>query len=45
MNIHEYQGKELFRKMGVAVLDGHLATTPQAAAEAFTKLGGSIAGR
>ena len=25
MNIHEYQGKELLRRYGVAVLDGHVA--------------------
>ena len=25
MNIHEYQSKELLRRYGVAVLDGHVA--------------------
>ena len=25
MNIHEYQAKELLRRYGVAVLDGHVA--------------------
>ena len=34
MNIHEYQGKELLRGYGVAVLDGHVAWTPEEAAEA-----------
>ena len=43
MKIHEFQGKELFRKAGVAVLDGHVARTPEEAAEAFKALGGSIA--
>ena len=33
MKIHEFQGKELFRKAGVAVLDGHVAKTPEEAAE------------
>ena len=31
MNIHEYQGKELLRRYGVAVLDGHVAWTPEEA--------------
>jgi succinyl-CoA synthetase beta subunit len=42
MKIHEYQGKELFRKSGVAVLSGHVARTPEEAAEAFRSLGGSV---
>ncbi len=43
MKIHEFQGKELFRKAGVAVLDGHVAKTADEAAAAFEKLGGEIA--
>jgi succinyl-CoA synthetase beta subunit len=43
MKIHEYQGKEIFRKAGVAVPTGFVAKTPAEAAEAFTKLGGPIA--
>ena len=43
MKIHEYQGKEIFRRSGVAVPQGFVATTPQEAAEAFKKLGGPIA--
>jgi len=43
MKIHEYQAKEIFRKAGVAVPNGFVAKTPQEAAEAYTKLGGSIA--
>ena len=27
MNIHEYQGKEIFRSMGVAVPEGRVAFT------------------
>src|SRR5205085_11015854 len=43
MKIHEFQGKDLFRKAGVAVLDGHVARTPEEAADAYKKLGGAIA--
>ena len=43
MKIHEYQGKQLFRKAAVPVLDGHVARTPEEAAEAYRTLGGSIA--
>ena len=31
MNIHEYQGKEVLKRYGVAVLDGYVATTPEEA--------------
>ena len=34
MNIHEYQAKELLKGYGVAVLDGHVAWTPDEAAAA-----------
>jgi len=43
MKIHEYQGKELFKKFGVTVLENQLAKTPEEAAAAYTKLGGKIA--
>jgi succinyl-CoA synthetase beta subunit len=43
MKIHEFQGKEIFRKAGVAVLEGRVATTPEEAAEAYGALGGSVA--
>jgi len=43
MKIHEYQGKALFRKASVPVLDGHVARTPEEAAAAYRQLGGSIA--
>jgi succinyl-CoA synthetase beta subunit len=42
MNIHEYQGKELLKKFGVAVLDGHVAWTADEAAEAAKKLPGPV---
>ena len=42
MNIHEYQGKELIRRYGVAVLDGHVAWTPEEAVEAARKLPGPV---
>ena len=42
MNIHEYQGKELLKKYGVAVLDGYIAWTPEEALEAAKKLPGPI---
>lgn len=31
MNIHEYQGKEIFRSMGVAVPEGRVAFTAEEA--------------
>ena len=42
MNIHEYQGKEVLKRYGVAVLDGHVATTPEEAEAAAQKLPGPI---
>jgi succinyl-CoA synthetase beta subunit len=42
MNIHEYQAKELLKGYGVAVLDGHIAWTPDEAAAAAGKLPGPI---
>ena len=42
MNIHEYQGKELLKAYGVAVLDGHVAWTPEEAVEAAKKLPGPV---
>lgn len=43
MKIHEYQGKELFRKSGVPVLEGIVAETADDAVAAYEKLGGKIA--
>jgi succinyl-CoA synthetase beta subunit len=42
MNIHEYQAKELLKRYGVPVLDGHVAWTPDEAAEAARKLPGPV---
>ncbi len=42
MNIHEYQAKELLKGFGVAVLDGHIAWTPDEAAAAAGKLPGPV---
>ena len=42
MNIHEYQAKELLRRYGVPVLDGHVATTPEEAEAAARKLPGPV---
>ena len=42
MNIHEYQAKELLRGYGVAVLEGHVAWTPDEAAAAAAKLPGPV---
>ncbi|MDB5315602.1 MAG: sucC [Rhodospirillales bacterium] len=42
MNIHEYQGKELLRRYGVAVLEGHVAHDAAEAEAAAKKLPGPI---
>jgi succinyl-CoA synthetase beta subunit len=42
MNIHEYQAKELLGRYGVTVLQGHVAWTPDEAAEAAKKLPGPV---
>ncbi|NUQ80199.1 MAG: ADP-forming succinate--CoA ligase subunit beta [Bacteroidetes bacterium] len=39
MNIHEFQGKEIFRRYGVAVPNGFVAKSPDEAADAAKKLG------
>ena len=38
MNIHEYQGKELLKRYGVAIQEGIVAHTPEEAVEAAKKL-------
>src|ERR671930_256370 len=40
MDLYEYQGKELFRRFGIPVSDGRLATTPAEARAAAEELGG-----
>ena len=42
MNIHEYQGKELLRGYGVAVLQGGVAWTPEEAEQAAAALPGPV---
>ncbi len=42
MNIHEYQGKQLFRDAGVSVLDGVHCTTVQEALSAYDELGSEV---
>ena len=42
MNIHEYQAKELLRRYGVAVLEGHVARTSEEAERAAAALPGPV---
>ncbi|AQL56318.1 ADP-forming succinate--CoA ligase subunit beta [Abyssicoccus albus] len=42
MNIHEYQGKEIFRSMGVAVPNGKVAFTADEAVEAAKSLDSEV---
>src|SRR5690349_5383803 len=42
MNIHEYQGKDLFRRFGVPTSKGIPAFTVEEAVDAAKKLGGSV---
>src|SRR6195952_304084 len=42
MNIHEYQAKELLKTYGVAVLEGHIAWTPEEAEAAARQLPGPV---
>ena len=42
MNIHEYQGKELFKARGIPVLGGGIATTPEAAVEVAKGLNSKV---
>jgi succinyl-CoA synthetase beta subunit len=42
VDLYEYQGKELFRRFGIPVSDGRLATTPQEARVAAEEIGGQI---
>lgn len=40
MSIHEYQGKEVLRRYGVATPRGFVCRSPDEAADAATRLGG-----
>ncbi len=42
MNIHEFQAREVFRKAGLPVPPGDVATTPEEAEEIAKKLGGRV---
>jgi succinyl-CoA synthetase beta subunit len=42
MNIHEYQGKDLFRRFGVPTSKGIPAFTVEEAVDAAKKLGGNV---
>jgi succinyl-CoA synthetase beta subunit len=42
MDLYEYQGKELFRRFGIPVSDGRLATTPDEARAAAHEIGGQV---
>lgn len=43
MKIHEFQGKQLFAKFGVTVLENRVVTSASEAASAFDELGGPVA--
>jgi succinyl-CoA synthetase beta subunit len=42
MNLHEYQGKELFARYGLPVLPGQVATTPEEARDIAASIGGAV---
>ncbi|RUL55820.1 MULTISPECIES: ADP-forming succinate--CoA ligase subunit beta [Lysinibacillus] len=42
MNIHEYQGKEILRKYGVAVPNGRVAFSPEDAVKVAKELGSNV---
>ncbi|HEX7603863.1 MAG TPA: ATP-grasp domain-containing protein, partial [Polyangiaceae bacterium] len=42
MDLYEYQGKELFKRVGIPVSDGRRADTPQEARAAAQELGGAV---
>jgi succinyl-CoA synthetase beta subunit len=42
VDLYEYQGKELFKRFGIPVSDGGLATTPDEARAAAEELGGQV---
>ena len=39
MDLYEYQGKELFNRVGIPVSEGRLATTPEEARKAAEEIG------
>jgi succinyl-CoA synthetase beta subunit len=42
VDLYEYQGKELFRRFGIPVSEGRLATTPEEARAAAEELGAQV---
>ena len=42
VDLYEYQGKELFRRVGIPVSEGRLATSPEEAGAAAQELGGAV---
>jgi succinyl-CoA synthetase beta subunit len=42
MNLHEYQGKELFARFGLPVLPGQVAATPEEARDIAASIGGLV---
>jgi succinyl-CoA synthetase beta subunit len=42
MDLYEYQGKDLFRRFGIPVSEGRLATSPEDARTAAHELGGQV---
>jgi len=42
MNIHEYQAKQLFRRFGIPVPEGDVATTPAEVRQVAERLGGPV---
>ena len=42
LDLHEFQGKELFRRFGIPVSEGRLATSPDEARAAAEELGGPV---
>ena len=42
MDLYEYQGKELFRRYGIPISEGRLATTPAEARAAAEELGAQV---
>jgi len=42
VDLYEYQGKELFRRFGIPVSEGRLATTPAEARAAAEEIGGPV---
>src|SRR5262245_47059209 len=43
MNLHEFQAKQVLSRYGFPILAGHVAESPDQAAEAFRKLAGPVA--